>query len=80
MTNFEQEDIFIQKCSYNIYNLIFILSLDNSVERDVAECLRTSKNGKMCNCDVPLGFTGFAECEQNTVTDAGKLSDSILIE
>ena len=68
----------MQKCKYNINTLSFFFSLDNSVERDVAECLRTSKNGRMCNCDVPLGFTGFAECEQNTKTNAGKLSYIVL--
>ena len=70
----------MRKFTSKINNLLFILSVDNSVERDVAECLRTSKNGKMCNCDVPLGYKGFAECEQNTKTNAGKLSHRMLNE
>ena len=49
--------------------LVFYISnymLDKQPEIDIITCTRDHPKGKMCSCEIPDGYDGFAECKLHT--------------
>ena len=57
----------------NLFRVLFLLNiwhfiLDKKPEIDIITCTRDEVNGKICICDIPDGYDGFAECQSEIGT------------